>query len=784
MSNKQKSNRKAPIPIAKTASSKTNHLNFIPIIMIALYLLVDFVPEGGAVDIIGPQWFYLAVINLVSTAYVYYFYKKHGYESILKKIFGKFLSRVYLTFFALAGISVFFAINPTESLVCYACLTISIIAFFNIAILLSRDISIFKTMAQIIAVILLIQSVHALIAFLNGMSETPLDELIMSLKGNTGNKNIFAASLVIKLSFVMYCVYTFKSWIQMIYIPTLAIGVISILLINARSAYLGLILQVGILLTFIIFRFFKDRKGKESLMQAGCILIPVLFSFFIAQALLNNAKQMSNTTSSGYSSIAERLESVTSKTASSNAARLKLWASGIDYIKKNPIMGAGYGNCKLAIVPYENHFMEGFEFNAHLHNDFIETPMELGILGGLLFISLFVVVAIGVIQVWNSKADDQLKTIAVFSLIALAGYFTDAFFNFPSERPIMQLLFSLILAINVSALINRPEEKIRISTFKNTYTSSLVGLASIILLIFAGYYRYTTYQSLVAQSLTIPDFPNQATHSWKEINDKLPDIPNLDANNTPIDVVKAWYLSKDAKYDEALVLLNKSTKVNPYNLSNEFVKTQIFLQTNKLDSALHYANKGFQTRPTNIGFYVMLNEVYKQKGDTLQIQKTFQTCIKHLNTVGVWENYITTLMSMHYTDEYLLATMNAALKLFPDNKSIQEKKLLVKSNHALNTANIQTALPGFLQLAKLNPTQYSYLENVGVCYFQLKKYEEALPYLDQVIATKAYMNGRSEFFKGLCLFNLGKKQEACLYLKIASSKNYPGAMGLVSTYCR
>ena len=139
---------------------------------------------------------------------------------------------------------------------------------------------------------------------------------------------------------------------------------------------------------------------------------------------------------------------------------------------------------------------------------------------------------------------------------------------------------------------------------------------------------------------------------------------------------------------------------------------------------------------------------------------------------------------MNYRDNYLLATMNAALKLFPDNRSIQEKKLLVKSNHALNTANIQTALPGFLQLAKLNPTQYSYLENVGVCYFQLKKYEEALPYLDQVIATKAYMNGRSEFFKGLCLFNLGKKQEACLYLKIASSKNYPGAMGLVSTYCR
>jgi O-antigen ligase/tetratricopeptide (TPR) repeat protein len=746
--------------------------------------LVDFVPEWGAVDIIGPQWVYLVVINLISTTCIYYFYQKHGYEAILKKIFRNFLPQAYLAFFVLAGISIFFAINPTEGLVCYACLATSLIAFFNIAILLGSNISAFKVMAQIIAIILLIQAINTLSTFLKGMNETPLHELILSLKGNTGNKNIFAASLAVKLSFVMYCVYTFKSWVRVIYIPTLAIGTISLLLISARSAYLGLLLQVGIFIAFTILQFFKERKGKESLVKAGSILIPILFSFFITQALLNSAQQMSNTTPSGFGSITDRLESITSKTAGSNAGRLKLWVSGIDYIKKNPIMGAGYGNCKLAIVPYENHFMQGFEFNQHLHNDFIETAMELGVLGGLLFISLFIGALLGVINIWKSKANDQLKTIALFSLMALAGYGIDAFFNFPSERPIMQLLFSLVLAIHVSVLINRPEEKVTTDTFKNTYIAPLLGGVCIILLVFSGYYRYATYQSLVAQSLTIPDFPNQATHSWEEINDKLPSIPNLDANNTPVDVVKAWYLSKDAKYDEALKLLNKSTRVNPYNLSNEFVKAQIFLQTNRLDSALHYANKGFQTRPANIGFYIMLNELYKQRGDTSSIKNTFQKCIKYLNTAAVWDNYIGTLMSMHYSEGYLLATMDAALKLFPDDKSIQEKKLLVKSNHALNTAEIQTALAGFMQLAKINPTHYYYLENVGVCYFELKKYEQALPYLDQVIATKAYANGRSEFFKGLCLFNLGKKQEACSYLTMAGSKNYPGAIGLVSTYCK
>lgn len=779
MSAKQKFNRK---PAAPLQVREKGYANLICVFIIALYLLVDFIPEWGAVDVVGSQWVYLAVINFISIVYIYYAAQEQRYEQVLKKLLGNFLTIAYLALFVLAGISIFFAVNKVEGLVCYAYFTISIIAFFNIAILLSRNISVFNTLAQIIAIILLVQALPALINFLNGMNNTPLDALVLSLKGNTGNKNIFAASLAIKLAFVMYCVYTLKSWFRFIYIPTLMVGATVIWLVNARSAYLSLVLQVSLFLGFSFLKFLKDRQLKVHLARVGAVLVPIIFSFFVAQALFNNAKQMSNT-SSNSGSIIERFESVVSKGNSSNAARLQLWSSGFDYIKNNPIIGSGYGNCKLAIVSYENQFMSGFEFNQHLHNDFIETAMELGIVGGVLFVFLFIGMLIAVVRIWKSKANDQLKTIAAFSLIALVGYFIDALFNFPCERPIMQLLFALVLAIHVSMYIQHAGEDGVIKSNKTPFLTIFIIVVAI-LSIFAAYYRVLTYQSLVAQSLTIPDFPNQATHSSQEVSDKLPQIPNLDANNTPIDVVKAWYLSKEGKYDEALILLNKSTQVNPYSLANEFVKAQVFLQTNKLDSAYYYANKGFITRPTNIGFYALLNDINKQKGDVNAVKNTFKKCITRVNSAAIWDNYLSTLMALHVPDNELIQAIDSALRVFPGDKAIQEKKLLVSATLAMNTSNFTVAIDGFSKLASLNPSRFNYIENIGVCYFALKKYDQALPYLNQVIDAKAYGNGKAEYFKGLCLFNMGKKVEGCTYLQVAGTKNYPGALNIVATYCK
>ena len=786
MSAKQKTPiKKAPIAAAKVNNKESNYLQFIPIIFVTLYLFVDFVPEYGGIDVMGSQWVYLVIINLLSTGYIFCFSKDHGYEPVLKKLFSTFMTRAYVAFLVVAGISIFFAINRTEALVCYTGVIVTVVAFLNIAVLLSGRLSAFKVIAQVLSVILLIQSYSTLKAFYEGMDTTLLPSLIYNIKGNTGNKNIFAASMAVKLSFVMYCIYTFKSWARLVYIPTLILGSIALFFVNARSAYLGLILETSMFVVFAIMQYFKDRQPKEALIRTVPIIVSLLIAFGIAQASLINAeKQSVNAVQEGgvHMTITERLKSLT--VASNNQVRLNLWVGGLDYIKKHPIIGAGIGNCKLAIVPYEKEFIRDFQFAKHTHQDFIQITMETGVLGGLLFISLFVCALVYVIKVWSSKADDQVKIIAVFSLMALAGYTIDALFNFPAERPIMQLLFALILAVNVSAFMELKGGERIIPKSSGMHFTTWFGLISIILLIDAAYYKYVAYQSLVAQGLTISDFPNKATHNWREVNDKLPDTPNLDANNIPIDVIRAWYLLDDKKYDEAMVLLNRSTKVNPYNMANEFVKAQVFIQANKLDSAWYYARKSFDNRPNNVAIYTLYNNLCLRRGDTLGVKKALKECSRVRNEPMIWNEYIATLTNLHYNQADLLAVIDSANKHFPGDKSIAERYFSTKAGIAYAANKIDTALVYFSKLNKLNPADNSYTENVGICYYVLKKYDLAIPYFDRIIATNVYANGKPEYFKGICLSKIGKQEQACFFLKIADSKGFPLAKSVVSTYCK
>ena len=348
----------------------------------------------------------------------------------------------------------------------------------------------------------------------------------------------------------------------------------------------------------------------------------------------------------------------------------------------------------------------------------------------------------------------------------------------------MQLLFALILAVNVSAFMELKGGERIIPKSSGMHFTTWFGLISIILLIDAAYYKYVAYQSLVAQGLTISDFPNKATHNWREVNDKLPDTPNLDANNIPIDVIRAWYLLDDKKYDEAMVLLNRSTKVNSYNMANEFVKAQVFIQANKLDSAWYYARKSFDNRPNNVAIYTLYNNLCLRRGDTLGIKKAFKECSRVRNEPMIWNEYIATLTNLHYNQAGLLAIIDSANKQFPGDKSIAERYFSTKAGIAYAANKIDTALVYFSKLNKLNPADNSYTENVGICYYVLQKYDLAIPYFDRIIAANVYANGKPEYFKGICLSKIGKQEQACFFLKIADSKNFPLAKSVISTYCK
>jgi len=65
--------------------------NYFNLIAVFLYLLIDFIPKGDAIDYNGPQWLYLGILNLVVIFYLYSTAKtaRTGLMYSLKKSFSE-----------------------------------------------------------------------------------------------------------------------------------------------------------------------------------------------------------------------------------------------------------------------------------------------------------------------------------------------------------------------------------------------------------------------------------------------------------------------------------------------------------------------------------------------------------------------------------------------------------------------------------------------------------------------------------------------------------------------
>ena len=100
------------------AKSKSPSFDLISILcsgILIIYLCIGFIPNWGAVDKIAPQWLAMTCINLLAVSF-FNFNRKY-FSSHIHKIISSSLALSYLGFILWAGLSYFYAINPTEVIV-------------------------------------------------------------------------------------------------------------------------------------------------------------------------------------------------------------------------------------------------------------------------------------------------------------------------------------------------------------------------------------------------------------------------------------------------------------------------------------------------------------------------------------------------------------------------------------------------------------------------------------------------------------------------------------------
>lgn len=767
------------------------------ILFTILYLLVHFIPDLGGADVMGAQWLYSSALDLVVLGYI--FFNKSTYSEAIQAIYSYKFTLVFSALVIWAMGSYFYALNPTETLVTLARLITTYIIFINVSILFyKQDIEkVFNIVAYIVGFILLYDAIYVISTFNNNV-KTNFDPSIGSITGNHGNKNVMAASLLIKFPFIVWIIVRSKILVRVLCSFVLLLGTIALFLLSTRSTFVGLAIII-ILFAATTF-YFRDKKDiKESLGRMLFFVLPVVVAFFISNLIIANATDTAEESIIN-GAVTARIQSIKLENNASSG-RLHLWEGAIDYATKHPFMGAGYGNWKLASIPYEKEFTNDLFVPYHSHNDFLEMFADLGIVGGLCFGWMFLLFPIYAFTIWRNKDAIAFHLPATISFMAVTCYAVDAFLNFPAERTAMQTMLAISAALVWIPLGHLKSTPIH---SKKSWVPMVYLVLAISIILPSIYIAKLTYDSLKVQKYVMGEIDADPKMDLNEVKEGLPSIPNLSTSTLPIPALIARYEFRDKHYDEALRLLRESDNVNPSLHYNDFIRTAVFAAQQKFDSVSYYAKRAFYNWPRATSYYKNVIFAAAKQKDTVEIQKAFNLYNKYRPSGEAWNQYLLGMYEVkNGTDEHLNSLLDSAIKTYPADSALFKNVISVfarsgnlalkntvivdyaaQGTQAFMKGNYTKAAQSYIKAIASDPNNYTHYENAGICYYTAKDFKNAVIYFDKAIKFPTANTGKSEFFMAMSFIALNNKPKACESLYAAKSKNYAGVDTYISQNCK
>jgi len=757
-----------------------NHLpNYI---LLVLYIITGSLSNFKAIDILAPQWIYLGAVNILACLYFLFFNSSAqvGLSKLSKSIF----IYVYLFYFLWSGLSYFYAINPTETLLNLPRLGNTFFAVFFCFLLLNN----LKNKVVFISRIFIGFLCFELLSFYSDFFtqlETK-DFNAMNLKGVAGNKNITAASIAFKVPFVLYSIVTVrKGFLKIILSLILFAALFSISVLYARAAILSSFIVFIIFLSYSLYNLVINRSNLvKGLPNFLFTIVP-----YVAAILLN----LAFTSSQNKGDITSQLGDIEFTEQSSNG-RFQYWSDAYEQVSDHPILGAGLGNWKIASISYGKDHIKGYTVPYHAHNDFIHIFTEVGILGGIAYLSLFIILTFFLFRLlYVQRKEDGNTDFSLFLLVLpFIIYGIDAGLNFPIARPLMQSSLALFMGLLLSIYLNRFISK-DISPFKPIYSRVILGL-SLCLLIPGIIIHILSYQSLTQQGRLLYEFNNgDYKLTLAELDEIEDDFPNLTETAMPIKAMKARYFYLNNQKERAHEYALLGAKDNPQIYFGESLKAQFYLQEQKQDSAYYYSKLAFDNLPNNMPHYNIYMNTLVNRKDIPEINKTFEY-VRSLagDTEVLWNIYLSSLARVTALgDAYAMSKAAEAFAIFPQSEPIfnlyrimtygQQRVIQAKQQYdqavtLYNQRKLEEAFDLFSQAFDLDPLEYTYALNTGFSLYENGKYQQAITYFKMAgNSQKSIVKEKAMRHKALSLYEMGSQSESCaVFLKLMNT--YPKRM--------
>ncbi|RLD43251.1 MAG: hypothetical protein DRI89_05100 [Bacteroidetes bacterium] len=740
-----------------------------PVSYVNIFILLTYgfitvlTPNLRAIDSNGPKFLALAIFNLMVWGYFIYREYNNNSLSTFNTFFKTKIGLAYSVLILLSLLSFTKSINVIESVVQFSKLFTTFTATWIISIILLKDKRIIKYLAIGLTGLLVFDSLRVFYEtyqYIQGDIES-----IKLIKAGYSNKNILAAALFVKFPFALWLLTFEKGRLKYIGLIAIFLTAIAVLFMSTRAFYLGLIILSVIYGIFLAIRFFQT-KNKGYVATVVMYFSSLLIAFLIFSAVQRNFYPEEK--SSYNKSFTGRLATITVN--EDKNARLKFWGWTVDLIKENPLLGVGHGNWKIVILEKENQMKPKFSYMIVVHNDFLEISAETGLLGGLFFISIFVLIFYSFIRsVIRKEPNDYLKYYFL-SAFGLLAYSFDAFFNFPHDRPQIQSLFALYVGLGIAlsyARSNKEKERSKTEPMKLRVGQNkkwLWVLPTFILLstVVAGYVLVLNFESLKLQRIGRDEkISGQTKTPAKYFLNHYYQIPNLAVTGDPMNTLIANMLIQEEQYEQALSLLY-SENPSPFDSRHEFYLSQSHFKLNQLDSTLYYIQQAYQLKP--------LYFVYSQNYANI-----LETMNRDAKAISVFDNFL-----INTKDEKKAWKFNAELNF----KAGDKKKAALLMDSAFHYFPKDTTI---VRLRDYYATKYlmpNYEDAVN--FYNAKKYSEAIVYFELSEAGYYELGGYERFPDFLnswarSLLELNEFEQAkTIFKKVVEEdkKNYYALMNL------
>ncbi len=576
-----------------TSTARAGIKRIIP--FFALLFFLPFVNSGSLLDKQMPLQF--VVLQIVVAVMIAVFAKNVASKICVK---GSPLFFLYFIFVLYTGIRLLSGDIYSDAIFDWIKTASYFLLFFMLVISFSRTSFVLgvATSMGLLGMILAVWGAFELLGLVrDGLISIPLDTY--QVKTVFGHRNIYCQALFLSLPFQIYNLFPAgKKLYRIIISASIFLSVFILIVLSNRTTSLALSAGFGFvaLLYFLKGRkmVFKFRSRLRYLMMV--IFGSIVFSFAFFQFYTKTDE------------IQSHFADIVKLDKGSGKDRIGLWKRSLMLIGEKPIFGHGPAKWKTEMLKFGNKGLvseDNITFYQRPHNDFLWISAEYGLVGGLVYLMIFILAFAGLLKLFKHETDSLAALWLLALLMTLIGLFIYSLFSFPHER-----IFSNIVFVCVLAFIAASNPK-GLIYFKGKAILSVFFL-------FAAWFAYFGIRRLVSETHARKAILAKSEKKYdlviKEVDKALSFYYEMDPLSTPLYWYQGLAFYEEQQYLKAQSAFEKALELNPFHVHILNNLASACIKNNQLNTAKNYYREALSIYPDFVDAGFNLCAVYFNQG--------------------------------------------------------------------------------------------------------------------------------------------------------------------------